>query len=393
MANTAATGDGASNGSADLARMMVPSDANVAGNVHGGTIMQLMEEAAGVAAHRYFASNNFSTNHVAALLSRVERLSFQHPIYVGDVAKIKATVVFTSQHSVAVCVQVRAERMPWSNTGSSRGNVGSETVCNRALLWLVGILVPSTGRIVDTSSYSTRAVAPPFPIPSDKDSWAWKQYQEAWQLYEARKLLNGSNSQLNLLDSGRTAHEAGLWSTPNNQSALVAGTPDHSAVEIAQVMLPSDCVDSSGMVSGGVVMKLMDNACGIVAVRHCGSAVVTVAVAEVNLLSPVMLGDVVMVRAKAIFTSRKSMEIAVSVRAERHVIDQTTGWMHPEIVDITDPAIFAFVALPWKKDNPSALPMKPLQLTTQHDQDIFEKRKIQYNQRRSMGGRPVVAKL
>jgi len=47
------------------------------------------------------------------------------------------------------------------------------------------------------------------------------------------------------------------------------------------LMLPSDCY-SNGQVQGGVVLKLMDNAAGVVAARHCRSNVVTVNIDAVN---------------------------------------------------------------------------------------------------------------
>jgi acyl-CoA hydrolase len=40
-----------------MSLMMLPSQANYAGNVHGGEIMKLMDSAAGAAAHRYSRSN------------------------------------------------------------------------------------------------------------------------------------------------------------------------------------------------------------------------------------------------------------------------------------------------------------------------------------------------
>jgi len=386
-----ATSDGA--GSAELARMMLPSDANIAGNVHGGTIMQLMEEAAGVAAHRYFCQSH-SSPRVVPLVSRVERLSFQHPIHVGDVAKVKATVIFSSLINVAVCVQVRAERLAWStrasqSQGTHTDTTSGDTVCNRALMWLVGAELPpiSSARLANRINPSNikRALAPPFPIPKDKTSWAWEQYQEAAQLYE--KNQGNKSPSVNTLDITSDNLMNNAPTTPRFTDSTIdeeGKTPNRSAVELAQVMLPSDCVNTNGLVSGGVVMKLMDNACGIVAVRHCGTNTVTVVVQGVNLFSPVLSGDVLMVQARPVFTSAKSIEIAVSVRAERYNI--SNSFLHQEIVAITDQAYFTFVALPLGDKNPSALPMIPLRLETKEDRETFEKRKAVYQQRRALIG-------
>lgn len=374
-------------GTADLARMMQQTDANVAGNVHGGTIMQFMEEAAGVAVRRYFASG--SHQRVAALLSRVERLTFRRPIHVGDVAKVHARVVFASRHGVAVCVQVRAERMAWSDDATTSSD-DDNTVCNRALLWWVGARLP-----LDLGSAYVKAIAPPFPVPEERSSWAWSQYQEAAGLYESSR---GGEEKPSSSDSAIVPTRTLL--RDDSSSSLA---PDHNhnsssavVVELAQVMLPSDCVHRSGLVSGGVVMKLMDNACGIVAVRHCGTNTVTVAVQGVRLVNPVRLGDVLLVRARPAFSSSKSLEIAVSVRAERYVLGEDGLTLRQEIVAIAEPAFFTFVALPLSGGGGGALPMKPLKPETVEDQEIFEQRRVLYQQRRQallLGKKRVRSKL
>ncbi|CAB9516510.1 Cytosolic acyl coenzyme A thioester hydrolase [Seminavis robusta] len=405
-------------GFADLARMMVPSDANLAGNVHGGTIMQLMEEAAGVAANRYFSVHKHQ--RIVALLSRVERLTFQHPIHVGDVAQATAKVVYASPHSVAVCVQVRAERMPWSTASgisSSRDKpkeYGDDTICNRALLWLVGAILPKTSHSVHqiNPKQYTRALAPPFPVPSKEQDWeAWINYQQASDLYQQskRKCDNINEEAEDEMDKDELATQPQVvqetTATTQQQSSLPLQklTPDHSAVELVQVMLPADCVSSTGLVAGGVVMKLMDNACGVVAVRHCGTNTVTVSVNCVNLVSPVLLGDILKIRARPVFTSAKSIEIMVKVTAERFSLDDSSGTLMRQEIVTAEQAFFTFVALPIvmsssNNNNRSdgsviaSLPMTPLHLESPDDQALYEQRRVKYKQRKASLQR-VMAKL
>ena len=66
-----------------VARVLLPDDANVAGNVHGGTTLKLMEEAGMIAASRYV--NKGGGNSIASLV-RFEHMSFHKPILVGEVA-------------------------------------------------------------------------------------------------------------------------------------------------------------------------------------------------------------------------------------------------------------------------------------------------------------------
>jgi uncharacterized protein (TIGR00369 family) len=92
-------------------------------------------------------------------------------------------------------------------------------------------------------------------------------------------------------------------------------TPADSEVMLAQLMLPDDA-NPSGDVHGGVVMKLVDTAAGLAAMRHARSRVVTVAMDSMTFEAPVHIGDLVHLTARLTWTGRTSMEIEVVVEAE-----------------------------------------------------------------------------
>jgi len=357
-------------------------------------------------------------------------MTFLKPVHVGDVAKVDAAVVFSSMHTVAVSVQVSAERMPWSHSTNPPSSK-EEVVCNHALVWLVGVILPDlttttvTHKIRNPSQYA-RALAPFYPQPDpETNSDGLKAYQQASRAYENRKksssAIPGSSfdeAMPELVPSSLSSSTKSLVDSNTQFSSESAAkkneinhcfTPDYSAVELAQVMLPSDCVNHTGLVGGGVVMKLMDNACGVVAVRHCGTNVVTVSVDSVNFKSPVLLGDVLRVRARPTFTSQHSLEIEVSVIAERFGV--ITGGVDGVVADsctaqgeednerrltrqeilTTDRAYFTFVSLPLQSLSttngalpPSALSMRPLVLTTSIDRESFEQGRQRYNARKAL---------
>jgi len=93
-----------------------------------------------------------------------------------------------------------------------------------------------------------------------------------------------------------------------------------SRVTISQVMLPSDA-NPQGNVHGGIIMKLVDEAGAIVAVRHSRCNVVTVAVDSMTFLSPIYVGNLVTFTASLSYVGRTSMEVEVLVEAE----DPMTG--------------------------------------------------------------------
>src|SRR5204862_3275087 len=71
-----------------------------------------------------------------------------------------------------------------------------------------------------------------------------------------------------------------------------------------------------GNVHGGEIMKLVDTAGGLAAMKHCGGPVVTVAMDEMSFMEPVYVGELVTVKAMVNDTGRTSMEVGVRVEAE-----------------------------------------------------------------------------
>ncbi len=87
--------------SATLIRWMGITDANVAGFVHGGTVMKLCDEAAGIAAIKH-ARRRIVT-------AAVDRMTFLSPVNVGELLTCKATVNAVWRTSMEVGVRVEAE--------------------------------------------------------------------------------------------------------------------------------------------------------------------------------------------------------------------------------------------------------------------------------------------
>ncbi len=84
-----------------ISEVMMPSQANVAGNVHGGEIMKMMDSAAYAAARRYARSN--------VVTARVDELEFHLPILIGDLVVCTADIVFVGHSSMEIAVNVEVE--------------------------------------------------------------------------------------------------------------------------------------------------------------------------------------------------------------------------------------------------------------------------------------------
>ncbi|MCU1676680.1 MAG: acyl-CoA hydrolase, partial [Frankiales bacterium] len=74
--------------------------------------------------------------------------------------------------------------------------------------------------------------------------------------------------------------------------------------------------NSGGFVHGGTVMKLCDEAAGLVAVRHCRTQCVTGGVDRMTFASRVDIGELLTLRARVNAVWRTSMEVGVRVEAE-----------------------------------------------------------------------------
>src|SRR5438132_9719690 len=84
---------------------------------------------------------------------------------------------------------------------------------------------------------------------------------------------------------------------------------------ISQVMLPNDA-NPMGNVHGGAIMKMVDIAAAVAAMRHCRRQVVTVALDHMDFLEPVYIGDLVTITSQVAFVGRTSMLIYAIVEAE-----------------------------------------------------------------------------
>jgi acyl-CoA hydrolase len=74
--------------------------------------------------------------------------------------------------------------------------------------------------------------------------------------------------------------------------------------------------NAAGLVHGGAVMRLCDEAAGIAALRHCGLRIVTAAMDRMTFVSPIRIAELVTCRAQVNAAWNTSMEVGVRVEAE-----------------------------------------------------------------------------
>jgi acyl-CoA hydrolase len=90
-----------------MAQVMFPSDANRAGNVHGGSIMKLIDTAAGIVASRHCRTN--------VVTASMDRLDFHAPVFMGELVILRASINYVGSTSMEVGVRVEAEDLMTGN--------------------------------------------------------------------------------------------------------------------------------------------------------------------------------------------------------------------------------------------------------------------------------------
>lgn len=74
--------------------------------------------------------------------------------------------------------------------------------------------------------------------------------------------------------------------------------------------------NAHGNVHGGVIMRMVDEAAAIVAIKHARRSVVTVRVERFDFLAPAYIGNVVTIHCAMNYVGHTSMEVGVEVTAE-----------------------------------------------------------------------------
>ena len=123
-------------------------------------------------------------------------------------------------------------------------------------------------------------------------------------------------------------------------------TVSESQVVLSQAMGIEDS-NLAGFVHGGVIMKLVDSAGGLAAIRHARGPVVTAAIDEMSFIEPVQLYSLVTVQASVNYVGTTSMEVGVRVETENIFTGERAH---------TSSAYLVFVALDEATGKPRPVP-------------------------------------
>ena len=122
-----------------ITELMLPSHSNFSGKIHGGHILNLMDQIAFACASKH--SGNY------CVTASVNKVDFLNPIEVGDLVTLKASVNYTGRTSMVVGLRVESENI----------RTGEIKHCNSSYFTMVakdndGKSVPVPGILLETKS-------------------------------------------------------------------------------------------------------------------------------------------------------------------------------------------------------------------------------------------------
>lgn len=132
-----------------MSRIMQPPDGNSWGNVHGGSIMRMVDEAGGVVAIRH--------SRCQAVTVAMDRMTFKQPVHIGDLLTIRACLTYTGRTSMEVQAVIEAENM-------RTGEVRAAGTC-----YLVYVAIDDIGH---------PATVPPLIVRTDEERARWRAAEQ-----------------------------------------------------------------------------------------------------------------------------------------------------------------------------------------------------------------------
>jgi len=244
---------------ATLRFLAAPTDAGYGGTVDAGTVLEWIDKAA------YACAVGWSKSY--CVTAYVGNIHFADPVLVGDMVEVEAVIVYTGRSSMHILTTV--------SSGDPKG--GGTSMRSRCLV--IFVAVGADGKSI--------------PVPAWRPVTEWEQEQER-------------------LAIARLDIRADIEKAMAGQQYTGAGTAQRTVLRF--LAAPTD-VNWGGKVHGGIVMKWMDEAAYVCSTRWCGRHTVAVFSGGIRFYRPLLIGDVVEVGARLIYTGNKGMHVSVHVRS------------------------------------------------------------------------------
>jgi acyl-CoA hydrolase len=156
-------------------------------------------------------------------------------------------------------------------------------------------------------------------------------------------------------------------------------TPEQTRCVMTQIVMPMHTNGVAGVMFGGIMMQWIDVCAGVAAMRHAAGAVLTASIDRLDFMSPVHVGEIVVLHAQVNYVARTSMEVGCRVETED---------MSRRTRRYVTKAYLTFVAI-----DPTGRPrsLSPLDLETEDDRRRHTEAEARRKARLQAAGRGVAA--
>lgn len=282
--------------------LAAPTDQGYSGTVDAGTVLEWIDKAA------YACAVGWSKSY--CVTAYVGNIHFADPVLVGDLVEVESVIVHTGRSSMHIRTTV--------NSGDPK--TGAATMRSQCLV--IFVAVGSDGK--------------PIAVPSWNPGTDDEREQDQ-------------------LASRRIEVRAAIEKAMAGQEYTAEGTAPRTVLRF--LAAPAD-VNWGGKVHGGTVMRWIDEAAYVCASGHCGRHVVAVFSGGVRFYRPLLIGHVVEVEARLLYTGNKGMHVSVHVRSG----DPRTGGL-----ELTTHCLTVMVA---RDDSGTAVPVPPWQPVSAEDRRL-----------------------
>lgn len=243
--------------SVTLRFLAAPTDLGHSGSVDAGTVLEWVDKAA------YAAAVGWAKSY--CVTAYVGNIHFADPVNIGDMVEVEATIVHTGRSSLHI------------QTVVSSGDVQGGEATMRSQCLVIFVAVGSDGK--------------PGPVP-----------EYAPRTLEEREARDQAVERIKVREE--------IVEAMRGQAYTDEGTAEK--VTLRFLAAPTD-VNWGGKVHGGTVMDWIDEAAYVCSSRYCGMDTVAVFSGGVRFYRPLLIGDVVEVEARLVYTGNKGMHVAVHV--------------------------------------------------------------------------------
>ena len=144
---------------------------------------------------------------------------------------------------------------------------------------------------------------------------------------------------------------------------------------MTQIVMPMHTNGVAGVMFGGIMMQWIDVCAGVAAMRHAAGGVLTASIDRLDFLSPVKVGEIVVLQAQVNYTARTSMEVGCRVETED---------MRTQTRRYVTKAYLTFVAVD-EHGRPRSI--APLEVTTEEDHRRHREAEARRTERLRASGR------